>query len=87
MAFTEVLFCTTEDFDCRSEIMGWTAESGKLYVPGKPIGLSPSPHSSGIRDYCPATILEALSYGWELVGPPQKDPETGWYDWCLQRKR
>ena len=81
----KVLIVETESPRLRAEIYGWGHEDASLFVEGKPIGLTPGPHSCrGLRAlsepdpfWNPETVLEALYRGWKLLGPPQKEE---WHD-------
>lgn len=75
----KVLMVETSQYNLRGKIEGWTVEDSNLYIPGKPIGLTPSPEYK--EENRPDTILEALSYKWKLLGPPQRLGE--YFIWWL----
>jgi len=84
----KILHVTTYGGSVRDEIVGWTLEDSDLYNPAKPIGYTPAGgFTIGQR---PGTILEALHYGWKLLGSPVQylDDEilpNGSWDWWLSR--
>lgn len=49
----------------RAEVEGWGGEDSALYVPDKPIGMTPGPKFPLYK-----TVLEALADGWKLLAPP-----------------
>jgi hypothetical protein len=57
----------TDGHSMRSKIDGTGMEDPRLFVRGKPIGLTPSPRCC----YLGATVLEMLADGWRLLGPPR----------------
>lgn len=63
----------------RSEVYGWTEEDSDLYIPGKPIGMTPGPRSS----FSPATVLQALHAGYRLLGPPLHYVDA--FEWWLTK--
>lgn len=77
----KVMVVSTYEADLRAEIWGWKEEDSSLYVPNKPIGMTPAPKYSA-----PGTVLQALAEGWRLLGPPQIEGHynegTAW-DWWL----
>jgi hypothetical protein len=76
-----VLIMESKEPTPRSKVYGWTNEDSDLYVPGQPIGMTPSPRPS----FMPDTVLEALHAGYRLLGPPQHyDGEDGW-EWWLTK--
>lgn len=73
----------TESCTVRSEVHGWgDVENPHFYVSNKPIGWTPS--ESNRRVLHAKTVLEALSYGWKLLGPAVK-LEDGTYEWWLHK--
>jgi hypothetical protein len=75
----KIMSAVTNRPDIRSEIYAWTEEDSSQFVPNKPIGLTPGP-----KYYeSPKTIMEALSNGWELLGPPQEHEGKSWCTWWL----
>lgn len=77
----QVLILSTRGGDLRSCVDGWTCEDATLYVPGKPIGFTPSPRCEGYD-----TALEALADGWDLLGPPRLE-ENGLWEWWMIRRQ
>ncbi len=85
-----VLSMGTTSPDLRSEVESWGSEDPRLYVHGKPIGLTPGTYKS---PDCPRhykTVLEAMADGWKLLGPPSSAPIVNsdgetfpQYDWWL----
>jgi len=69
----------TEEVSLRCPVIGWSSEDPDIYVPNKPIGMTPSPH---IRTY--ETVLEAMADGWELLGPPVDDGTA--VTWWLSKR-
>jgi len=95
MIVQEVMTVSTYGDSLRCEIYGWGQEDPSLFKPGRPIGMTGGPR------YCesPGCILEAMSRGWRLLGPPQpfeqvmykedtneKYQETH-YEWWLVREK
>jgi hypothetical protein len=96
----KVLVVNTSSPSMRAEIWGWGGEDSDLYVPNKPIGMTPGPESHlGLRQldnpsprWNPKTVLEALADGWKLLGPPQlenlrkayEDTEESWAWWLVR---
>ena len=82
----QVISLLTEGATFRSEIIGWGGEDPSLFIPSKPIGLTPGfkfPHYN--------TVLEAMADNWHLLAPPTLNNELGdvneeYYDWYLVRE-
>ena len=82
----EVLIVETDRACLRAEIWGWSHEDTSLFVPGKPIGMTPGPKNFAKYD----TVLGALADGWKMLGPPTQhnDAEHGKYaTWWLTREK
>ncbi len=62
-----VMSVDTDSHSLRSEISGWTIEDPSLHDRSKEVGWTPP-----AREYHPKSIMEALSLGWKLLGPPVK---------------
>jgi hypothetical protein len=84
----KILSVHTSEGNIRSEIWGWGEEDADLFVPEKPIGLTPGP----LYYSNPKTVMEALYLGWKLLGPPTKYEGKGinehydWWDWWLVKE-
>lgn len=50
----------------RHEVVGWGGEAADLYVPHRPIGLTPCLHFTAYK-----TVLEAMADGWKVMAPPR----------------
>lgn len=74
-----IFTATTEAADVRSEIVGWSFEDSDLFVPNKPIGLTPSLKDQRYYN----SILEAIHDGWKLLGPPTE--YDNYFDWWLTK--
>lgn len=74
----QVLRLLTVGGDLRDEVVGWGAEDPALYVPNKPIGMTPGPRFPSY-----GTVLEAMADNWHLLAPPASGP-LGW-SWMLVR--
>ncbi len=76
----KVLTLTTEGSGLRSEVIGWGGEDPNLYVPYKPIGMTPG---CELPQY--DTVLQAMADGWHLLAPPEELSEklSRWWMWWL----
>lgn len=81
MKIQEVLIVTSRGSTLRSEIIGWTREDPSKFVPGKPIGYTPSANFRKHYD----TVMEALAEGWRLLAPPTGVDE--YFVWWLVRTK
>ncbi len=81
----KILIVSTSEPTLRSEVWGWACEDASLYVPDKPIGLTPGGFEYG-ESY--ATVLEALYYGWKLLSPPvfHREMKIKYYEWWLTKE-
>lgn len=79
----KIMIASSRNDSLRADFEGWTEEDSNLFVPNKPIGMTPSPKYES-----PKNALEALSTGWQLLGPPSKDycEHTGvfWNWWFIK---
>jgi len=78
-SYQQVLLISTEDSSLRSEVVGWGGEDPRLFVPGKPIGMTPGSNFPMYK-----TVLEAMADGWHLLSQPQHKANQD-YDWWLVR--
>lgn len=79
MSIQQLLIMETVGGAVRDAAFGWSCEDPQGFVPGKPVGLTPSARFHYTYD----TPLAALADGWHLLAPPSRAADT--WTWWLVR--
>lgn len=79
--YQKILVMSTREATLRSEAIGWDLVEDPGRVKPGPIGLTPSDKEASQTFDC---VLRAMSKGWRLLGPPERNKD-GTASWWLEK--